>query len=107
CSAPRQWDFGGSRCSVLPRLCAFAAASLLGRPEPWPIFVAGSPRAKDAVLRGAWPGANGLSDRACPARPGDAQDGNYREGLLGIWRLARVRVSILDYMNPAYPVQTL
>ena len=57
---------------------------LFGRPEPRPIFVAGSPRAKDAVPRGARPGANGLSDRACPARPGNAQDGNYPEGLLGI-----------------------
>jgi hypothetical protein len=81
--APRQWDYGGSRYSVLPRLYASAAASPLGRPEPRPIFVGGSPRAKDAVPRAARPDANGLSDRACPARPGDAQDGNYREGLGG------------------------
>src|SRR5262249_2290273 len=67
-----------------------------------PIFVGGSPRAKDAVPRGATPGANGLSDRACPARPGNAQDGNYREGSLGIWRLTRVRVSSRDCMHPAY-----
>ena len=103
CGAPRRWDYGGSRCSVLPRLCAFAPASLLGPPERRPIFVGGSPRAKDAAPRGAAPGANGLSGRACPARPDDARDDNYQEGLRGIWHLRRGRVSSRDCMHPAYP----